>query len=330
MTTEMPPIGGPQGNGPVPETGATEAPPPPETSQAGDAPTPDATAVTEMTPPAADPAPDRTAVEPPPGPTRRRRDRVLGTVGQVLGVVGLVVCLVLAVGVVAGHEWSSSTVDDVAAAVDAQIAKADPLLTQASARVGEISGRVSTVGDIAAGVAADPSPGGAVADSLRAVLATVSDRYQTLRASYVDVRGSVQSVIDRLQTLARIIPGFSIPQGPVDALGGLDARLQAFDAKVTGLITIDPGQGPVNKAAAAIAQAAGDVNTKLADLQGGIGDVQQRITDLRTKISDAAGSVKMGITLGSTGSIVLLLYLALLNWVLFRHSGEIRRKTAAG
>jgi hypothetical protein len=28
--------------------------------------------------------------------------------------------------------------------------------------------------------------------------------------------------------------------------------------------------------------------------------------------------------------VVLLLYLALLHWVLFRHSGEIRRKTSAG
>ena len=332
MTSEMPPPEAqpadvpPADVAPAEESAPLEAP---VGAQPAHVPPAEAAAVAvEMPPPDVAPTSDLPAPAPKPG--RKKRDRALGTIGQVVGIVGIVVFLLLAVGVVVGRGWAVGTVDDVAATVDAQIAKADPLLSQASTKVGEVSGRVSTVGDIAAGVAADPSPGGAVADALRAALATVSDRYQTLRANYVDVRGSVQSMIDRLQTLARVVPGFSIPQGPVDALAALDTRLQAFDAKVTGLITIDPGNGPVNKAAAAIAQAVSDVNTKLTDLQGGIGEVQQRVTDLRTKISDAAGTIKLGITLGSFAMILVMLYCALLHWVLFRHSGEIRRKTSAG
>ena len=317
------------------ETPPVEAP---VEAQPADVPPADAAPAAEMTPPDAAPPEAAPAEAGPasdlpaqaPGPTRKKRDRVLGTIGQVVGIVGIVVCLLLAVGDVVGREWAVRTVDDVAAAVDAQIARVDPLLSQASAKVGEISGRVSTVADIAAGVAADPSPGGAVADILRTGLAAVSGRYQTLRSNYTDVRESVVSMIDRLQTLGRIVPGVSIPQGPVDALAALDARLQAFDAKVTGLITIEPGNGPVNKAAAAIAQAAGDINTKITDLQGGIGDVQQRVSTLRTKLSDAAGTTKLGITLGALGVFLVMLYFAFLHWVLFRHSGEIRRKTSAG
>jgi hypothetical protein len=306
MTTEYPPVD------PLPaETPPAEVPSVEDAAPARDAP----------------PAPDAATTVPPPRP--RRRDRVLGTVGQIAGVVGIVVCLLLVIGVIVGDAWAVGTVDDVAAAIDAKIAKVDPLLTQASAKVGEISGRVSTVADIAAGIAADPSPGGAVADALRAGLASVSDRYQTLRSNYAGVRESVQSVIDRLQTLDRLVPAISIPQGPVDALAALDARLQEFDAKVSGLITIDPGQGPVNQAAAAIAQKAGDINAKITDLQGGIGDVQQRVSALRTKLSDTSGTMKLGITLGAVGSILLLLYLALLHWVLFRHAGEIRRRQPA-
>jgi hypothetical protein len=307
MTTEYPPV-----DAPPAETPPAEAPP------AADA----------APPPDVPPAPDVAATEPPPRP--RRRDRVLGTAGQVVGVVGIVVCLLLVIGVIVGDGWAVGTVDDVAASIDAKIAKADPLLTQASAKVGEISGRVSTVADIAAGIAADPSPGGAVADALRAGIATVSDRYQTLRTNYAGVRESVQSVVDRLQTLDRLVPGISIPQGPADALAALDARVQEFDAKVSGLVTIDPGQGPVNQAAAAIAQKAGEIDARITDLQGGIGDVQQRVSALRTKLSDTSGGIKLGITLGAFGSILLLLYLALLHWVLFRHSGEIRRKQPAG
>ena len=307
MTTEYSPVG------PAPaET------PPAETPPAADA----------APPPDVPPAPDAAATEPPSRP--RRRDRVLGTAGQIAGVLGIVVCLLLAVGVIVGDAWAGGTVDDVAAAVDAKIAKADPLLTQASAKVGEISGRVSTVADIAAGIAADPSPGGAVADALRVGLAAVSDRYQTLRSNFAGVRESVQSIVDRLETLDRLVPGISIPQGPADALAAFDARVQEFDAKVTGLITIEPGQGPVNQAAATIAKKAGEIDARITDLQGRIGDVQQRVSALRTKLSDTSGTIKLGITLGAFGSILLLLYLALLHWVLFRHSGEIRRRRPAG
>ncbi len=305
---------------------ATEMPPA-ESSPAGLPPA--QTAPTEeLAPPVAAAASDLSE-NAPPAPTRRR-DRVLGTAGQVAGIVGIVVCLLLVVGVVVGRGSAVGTVDDVAAAIDAQIAKADPLLTQVSAKVGEISGRVGGVADIAAGIAANPSPGGTVADTLRAGLATVADRYQTVRANYADVRESLVSMGDRLQTLGRIVPAISVPQGPIDALSALDARLQAFDAKVNGLLTIDPGQGPVNQAAAAIAQAANDINTRISDLQGGLGDVQQRVSTLRTRLADTANTINFWITLGAIGSILVLLYGVLLNWVLFRHSGEIRRRTTAG
>jgi hypothetical protein len=257
------------------------------------------------------------------------RDRALGIAGQVVAIVGIVVCLLLAVGVVVGRGWAIGSVDDVAASVYKTIAKVDTLMSQASETDGEISGRVGTIEDLAAGIAADPSPGGAVADTLRAGLASVSERYQALRSNYSDVRESVVSMVDRLQTLDRLVPAISIPQGPIDALSALNARLQEFDEKVTGLITIEPGQGPVNQAAAAIAQKAGDINAKITDLQGGIGDVQQRVSALRAKLSDTAGTMKLGITLGAFGSILLLLYLALLHWVLFRHAGEIRRRQPA-
>jgi hypothetical protein len=290
------------------------------------------------TPPAAEPPPAEGAVPPPdapppadvgamaPPPRRRSRDRVVGTIGQVVGIIGIVVCLGLAVGVVFAHGWAVGTVDDLAAAVDTQIAKAEPLLGQASATVGEISGRVSTVADIAAGIAANPNPAPGVAQGLRTGLAGVADRYQNLRSSYADVRETVVSLADRLQTVDRMVPGFSIPQGPVDALSALDARLREFDANVSGLITIDPGQGPVNTAAAAVVQKAGEIGAKIEGLQSGLGAVEERISALRAKITDAAGSLKTAITLGSIGAFLLLLYLALLHWVLFRHSGEIRSK----
>ena len=279
------------------------------------------------------PASEVVAVTPPvsePGPAEpSRRDRLLGTAGQVAAVAGIVVCLLFVVGVLAGRIWVVSTVDDVAAAIDAQIAKAEPLLDQASVRIGEISGRVGAVGDVAAGIAADPSPGGSVAETLRTAVASVNERYQGMRANYADLRETVVSMVDRLQTLDRLVPGFSVPQGPIDSLSALNTRVQEFDAKLNDLLTIEPGQGPINQAAAAVAQKASDIETKFDGLQAGISDVQERITALRTKLSDTAGTIKLGVTLGTIGTILLLAWIAFLHWVLFRHSGEIRRRAPA-
>jgi hypothetical protein len=349
MTSETPPTGPEPANEPVPETpapieppplAAPPASPPPASpplasSPSAEAPAPVPTVPAPAPVPTAVPAPPPevvpvAAAAQPPAPSRRKRDRILGTTGQVVGIVGIVVCLLLVVGVVFGRGWAVGTVDDVAAAVDAQIARTGPLLDKAQSTVGEVSGRVSTVADIASGIAANPAPGGELAQTLRSALAGLSERYQGLRQGYADVRETVVSLIDRLQTLDRLVPGFSVPQGPVDALATFDARVKEFDAKVNDLITIEPGEGPLNQAAGRISEAATGIDTKLQGVQDGIGDVGVRIAELRVKLSDTAGTVKLGITLGTIGAVLLLLYLALLHWVLFRHSGEIRRKTTAG
>ena len=212
--------------------------------------------------------------------------------------------------------------DDLTATVDAKITELSPILTQAHTTVGEVSGKVGTVADIAAGIAADPNPGGQLAQTLRDAISGVNDRYQSLREGYAGVRETALSIIDKLQTLDSIIPGLTIPQGPIDALNTFDARLQEFDTKVNDLLTIDPGTGPVNQAAEKISVAASGIDSKLQDVQGAITQVDDRVTQLRTDIANVADTVNLVITLVTVFIVVLLLYLALLHWVLFRHSGE--------
>ena len=308
MTTDTPP--------PAPEPTADIPAPEP-------APAPEPTAVAP-----AQPAP--VAAADPVGPRRRKRDRALGTAGQVIGIAGIVVCLLLIVGVVFARGWAVTTVDDVSSTIDTQIAKVLPLLDTAQSTVGEVSGRVSTVADIAAAIAADPSPGGDLADGLRTAIAGVNERYQGLREGYAGVRESVFSVVDRLQTLDQLIPGLSIPQGPIDALTTFDMRLQEFDSKVNDLLTIEPGSGPVNEAAGRISQAANGLDTRLAEVEMSIGEVETKVGALRTDLANVTGTIDAAITAVTISIVLLLLWIALLHWVLFRHSGEIRRKTTAG
>ena len=96
-------------------------------------------------------------------------------------------------------------------------------------------------------------------------------------------------------------------------------------AKVTDLITVDPGQGPVNQAAATVAQTATDIRPAST----GSRPRSRRAAAsrrLRAKLASTADTMKFGITLGAVGTILLLIYVAFLHWVLFRHSGERRKR----
>lgn len=262
----------------------------------------------------------------PTAPSASRRNRALGTTGQVAAIVGIVVSLALVVGVLIGRGWLVGKVDDIAGTVDSGLAKGVPLLDNASTRVSEVSGRVGAVEDAANALAANPNPAPGLSEALLAQMAPISERYLALRASYTDVRATVGSTLDRLNTLDQLLPWFSIPQGPVDALATLDTRVQAIDATVTELLTT-PGSGAVNAVAAAIATKAGDVQARLDKVTTALDDANTRLAALRVNVQDKADQVKLIATLASIVLILGFLYSAFLHWVLFRASSGRRRKT---
>ena len=261
-------------------------------------------------------------------PAGRRRP-VLGLVAQIAGVVGIVLCLVLAVGVVVGRGWATDTVTQVAISIDTKVSAAAPLLDLASQKVSDVSGNVGAVADAATAIAARPNSGSGLLQGLSGAVTKVSDRYLELRAQYGELKATITGALDRLQLLDRLIPGFSIPQGPIDALAKLDASITDLDAKIMGLANAIPETGPIDAAATAIATKAGDVQAKLDALVGVIDDVHAKLVDLRAQLASTVDTIKSAITVGSIVLVVFFLYLALLHWVLFRTGRQLRRGPAA-
>jgi flagellin-like hook-associated protein FlgL len=254
--------------------------------------------------------------------------RGLGLAAQVVGVIGIVLCLVLAVGVIVGRGWATDTVSQVSTSIDSQVARAVPLLDTASGKVSEVSGRVGALADAATALAGRPNPSNEVLQGLMGALTNVSDRYLELRAKYGELKATVTSALDRLQMLDRLIPGFSIPQGPVDALANLDAAVTDLDAKIMGIAGAIPETGPIDAAATAVATKATEVKGKLDGLVGVIDDAQTRLTDLRAKLASTTDTIRTAISIGSLGLVLLLLYFAFLHWVLFRTGRQMRRESA--
>jgi hypothetical protein len=310
----------------APDTQPAPAAAPADATQPAPSPAPDAAPETgepavEVAAAAAVPA---QAPSPAPPPVSRRK-RALGILAQVAGVLGIVVCLALVVGVLLGRGWATDSVSQVATGVDEKLALAVPLMDKASAKVSEVSGRVGALADAATTVAALPGPGAELRTGLRSALNRVSERYLELRSTYGDVQQAAGGALDRLQTLEQVIPGFELPQGPVDALARLDAGVQELDATITGLADAVPETGPISAIATAAATKATEAQAKLQDVNGVIDDARTRLDEVRAKVASTADTINAAITIGAVGTILILLYFALLHWVLFATGRRLRR-----
>ncbi len=253
----------------------------------------------------------------------RRRDRALGGAGQVAGVIGIVVCVLLAVGVLLGRGWAVDTTDGLSQRVDQGIGRAVPPLTTASALVGDVSGRIGDVAAAADGVAALPAPRSEQLQDLQAKLQALADRYLELRATYADVREQVASVIARIQAVDALLPGVDLPSGPVDRLRDLDARIQQVDAAITDVIGADLLGSTVDQTAARIAARAREAQANLDGVSDRLAAVASDLQALQADLANITSTAKTAITLGAVALVILFLYLALLHWILFRVSRRL-------
>ena len=240
---------------------------------------------------------------------------------QVVGIVGIVVVIVLAVLVLLGRGWAVDKVDIVAASIDDGLAKVPPLLDRADDGVTRVQERITIVGDAATAVSAAANEPPEIVQRFSAALTGVSERYIPLRESYADARARIVSVFDRLETLDRLIPAITVPQGPADALVALDTKVQALDEKVMGILTVNERASRVGEAADAVNAKTTEVVGSLDEVKAGISDLEVRLEETRTKVASTADTVRLVITIATLVLLLLLAYLAALHVVLYRWAG---------
>jgi len=223
--------------------------------------------------------------------------------------------------VLLGRGWAVDKVDIVAASIDDGLAKVPPLLDRADDGVTRVQERITIVGDAATAVSAAANEPPEIVQRFSAALTGVSERYIPLRESYADARARIVSVSDRLETLDRLLPGMSLPQGPSDTLVALDTKVQALDDKIMGLLTVNERASRVGEAADAVNAKTTEVVGSLDEVKVGIGNLEVRLEETRTKVASTADSVRLAITIGTLIVLLLLAYLAALHVVLYRWAG---------
>jgi hypothetical protein len=255
-------------------------------------------------------------------PSTAHRVATIG--GQVLGIVGIVVCIALAIGVLLGRGWAVDQVNTAAASVDAQLARVPPLLADADTAVTQVQAKVTVVTDAATAVANAPSVAPALSEAFSSAVAGVSERYLPLRASYAEMHANVTSALDRLALIDRLVPAIEVPTGPVDTLADLDARVRELDASIMSVLETTSRPTPVRDAAATVATRTSDIATRLDGLHGRISEVDTRLAETRAKVASTADTASTAITGVSLLLVLVLLWIAFLHLVLFRYARAAR------
>jgi hypothetical protein len=253
------------------------------------------------------------------------RGRKLGGAGQVVGVIGIVLSLVLAFGALAGTLWLTGQVETVATTVDNRLAEGQPQLDKLEAGITEIKSTVDEVVAAADAVAQASVPSDGLLATLQDRLGGLASRYAGLRNAYGDLKEKVTGALNGLQLLGRIVPGFTVPQEPLDALNALDTKVLELDASISGILETKFDGSALRDAAALVAEKVGKVSAGLDKVLGVVDDASAKLAQARTDIAAAASNLASFITIGGMLVMLLFLYIAFLHWVLFRTSRAVGR-----
>jgi hypothetical protein len=243
--------------------------------------------------------------------------RIVGWVAAILGMVGLVVCLVIAVGVWFVRPEVEKRVDYVASvAVDA-LEQASGLSADASDLIVQVKQRLDTVSTTASSVsgnpiltaAADRLLSGAITNVVAGPWNQLQDRLSGMREQAVGLSTSVQA-------LDTAIPFIELPGVVTGFVDDVDARWTEVDQTVQGMESVaSEGVGTAERANQ-VAQTAAEVSAKLDALNTALGQVQGKIDTAKAQVDDASDQIAGILGISTLAICVIAIWVGLLHLLL--------------
>ena len=250
--------------------------------------------------------PEATATEPEvaaPAPERGRRKT--RATAQVAGVVGLVVCVVLAIGIILVSGRISDSIGGVFESADRQIERGSTIVELATDRVRE---RVTDIDDFI-GNASAITPGANIPPALAARATAIADRYDAVRNQFAELRARVESGLETVRQVASLVPFIDLPTLPTEELAGLDARLQQFDDNVSRLREAGVASVAVERVVEGATNLRGAIDG-VADLGGRI---QTRLDEAQIRLDQANARLDGYLWILTMILLLLVAYIAILN-----------------
>jgi division protein CdvB (Snf7/Vps24/ESCRT-III family) len=241
--------------------------------------------------------------------------RTSGLVFMVVGMVGLVGCLLLLPAVWLGGAVANNQVSALAGDASVPLQQVDQTVLDLRARVEAVRARIREVAD-----QAETAAQGGTIDQQRAqrvadlIDQTLGADYVRLRESFVAIRERVQAAMrarDRVQQLA---PGRSPPTLPTEDLAALDEELQAIDASLRQMrANLSAGTLPGTDLMRRVAEGMRQLDARLAVWVTRLDAISARIDQVQVALDESVASVLRGITIAAVVLSLLCLYGALLH-----------------
>ncbi|MET0773294.1 MAG: hypothetical protein ABWZ82_09435 [Candidatus Limnocylindrales bacterium] len=256
--------------------------------------------------------------------------RIVGWLAAILGVVGLVVCLAIAVGVWFVQPRVVSRVDHVATVTIEALEQASTLSTQASELIVQVKEHLDTVATTASSVSANPILDAAAERLLNgSIREMVAGPLNDLQARLNGMREQAVGLSTSVQALDEAIPFIELPGVATGFVDDVDARWSEVDQRVQEMESVaDEGVGTADRAAN-IAQTATNASDRLDALNTSLGQLHGKIETAQAQITAAADQIE-GITgLSAIAITVIAIWIGLLHLLLIAQGRRWIRETAA-
>lgn len=243
--------------------------------------------------------------------------RILGWLAAILGVIGLVVCLVIAVGVWLVRPEVVSRVDQVAIAVNDGLGQAAALSTDANdlaVQVGDRLDKVATTAQSISGhpiidAAADRLLSGVVTNVVSGPWGTLQERLGGMRERVVGISNAVQAVDDAL-------PFIELPGNVTGVVNDVDARWTAVDERVQSLEELAANGIGTTEQAARIGEMAADASARLDEVSASLDQVHAAIVSAQEDVEHAADQVEGLVTWVAVAISAVAIWVGLLHLLL--------------
>ena len=227
---------------------------------------------------------------------------------RIFAMVGLVLCLFLAIGILIGRSWLADQAAGVFDSIDTAIGRGNTVVAVTTGRLQErVADLDSLVADLSTTAATSAVP------TVIAERATsIADRFNEIRDGWVQIRARIDAALETLAQVDRALPFIDLPAGPTEELAALDQRLAEINASVAQLRT-----GATAQVRAVVAGATGlrGAVDRVADagtrIEAGLAEVEDRL-------DRAQGTVETVMWITTAVLLLLVGYVALLNWLLLR------------
>lgn len=243
--------------------------------------------------------------------------RVLGWLATILGVVGLVVCGAIAIGVWVVRPDVMTRVDNVALAVTEGLEDASALSTDAIELVAQVGVRLDTVATTAQSVAGNPIVdatvdrllSGAVSNVVSGPWNQLQDRLGGMRERVVGISNAVQAVDDAL-------PFIDLPGTITGVVNDVDARWTAVDDRVQSMEQLaETGVGTAEQASR-LGELASDASARLDAVSVSLAQVHGAIETAQGDVQHATDQIDDLLMWGTVALCVIAIWVGLLHLLL--------------